>query len=189
MIFVYYGMEIRYHTSQEELSSILVLQAENLREALSKDIWTAEGFVTGVYDLEMLNLMCDQYKHVVSVQGDMICGYVLCMHPSSFSQFEFLRPMQLFFRRLDWGGVKITDLKYVVIGQVCVRRKYRRQGLSQKMYRLMQEQLRAKWDLAVTLVDAENIPSREAHKAFGFKEIYQYKEPLGREWVIVAFEL
>jgi ribosomal protein S18 acetylase RimI-like enzyme len=182
-------MQIRFHSTREDLISIRSLQSINLRDAVSVEEREAEGFVTCIYDEDMLGSMCGEYKHVVAWEGDVLAGYTLCMLESALKDYPVLQPMCDQFKLHNWLGKPITELKFAVVGQICVAKGFRRMGLLQDMYRVMQKQLKSDYDLLLTEVDAVNIPSIKAHLKAGFKEITRHKEQNGRSWVIVGLEL
>ena len=133
--------------------------------------------------------MCGPWSHTLAWDESKLAGYALCMLKTALVDFPVLEPMNQKFKELDWKCIAMTATDFVVVGQIWVARGYRKQGLLQKMYAAMQEQLKQNFDLLVTEIDAENIPSLRAHKKFGFEEIVRYKEQNGRMWVILGVDL
>ncbi len=182
-------IEYRLNYLYEDLELIKSLQEKNLKSALTEQLIKEQGFVTAVYSVEDLGSMSGTFKHSLAFDGAILAGYVLCMVPEEVKKHPFLLDV---LRKTEVNIAEHSSFrldKSLIIGQVCVASSYRRRGILQELYRRMAIQVGGHYHHLVTLVDRANQPSVVAHKAFGFKEIDLYKEPLGREWVIVAFEL
>lgn len=182
-------MLVRKHKAKSDLIAIKELQAQNLKEALSLEERTAEGFVTCVYDIKMLEEMCGDWSHIVAWKESFLTGYALCMQRKALPNFPILVPLHERLKSLKWKGKPIPVMDVAIIGQVCVAKGFRKQGLLQAMYTAMREQLKSSFQLLITEIDGDNIPSLRAHRSFGFEEIVRYKEQNGRVWVIVGVEL
>ena len=76
---------------------------------------------------------------------------------------------------------------YITMGQICVDKAYRRQGVFRALYQKMKEELKNKYDLLITEVDADNQRSLQAHYAIGFKKLASYLAN-GVEWQIVYWD-
>ena len=81
------------------------------------------------------------------------------------------------------GDIDIQN-KYIIMGQVCVDKAYRQQGVFRKLYDKMQEETSKDFDSILTEVDATNIRSLRAHYAIGFKTLTKYKGD-GRDWELI----
>ena len=182
-------MQIRYHRDDSDLKAIKKLQSLNTMEALSSEDRISEGFVTCIYDTRMLKTMCGAWKHVLAWDAQVLSGYALCMLGSTIESYPILQTMVEQFKVQSWRNRLIIDCDFVVVGQVCVAKGYRKQGVLQAMYAQLQEQFKETFELLITEIDSKNIPSLGAHLRYGFEEIIRYKEQNGRTWVIVGFEL
>ena len=182
-------MLVRKHKAESDLIAIKELQAQNLKEALGLEERTAEGFVTCVYDIKMLKEMCGDWSHIVAWKESVLTGYALCMQREALPNFPILVPLHERLKSLKWKGLLISELDAAIIGQVCVAKGFRKQGLLQAMYTAMREQLKSSFQLLITEIDGDNMPSLRAHRSFGFEEIVRYKEQNGRVWVIVGVDL
>lgn len=182
-------MLVRKHNAESDLIAIKELQTQNLKETLSLEERIAEGFVTCVYDIKMLEEMCGDWSHIVAWEESLLLGYALCMQRDALPNFPILVPLHERLKSLEWKAKPISALHSAVIGQVCVAKGFRKQGLLQAMYTAMREQLMSSFQLLITEIDADNIPSLRAHRSFGFEEIVRYKEQNGRVWVIVGVDL
>lgn len=162
-----------------ELEQILDLQQRNLIKNISQEEKEKEGFVTVEHSLDVLKAMNDMCGHFIAVDEQEVVGYALCMHPKFADAIEVRRPM---FHEIEKAlGSKVN---YMVMGQICVAKSHRRQGVFRKLYQTMKEKLPKGFDQIITEVDGKNKKSLAAHKAVGFKPltIYQSGE---REWCVL----
>ena len=61
------------------------------------------------------------------------------------------------------------------MGQVCIDKAYRGQGVFRGLYQKMKVELHKKYDLLITEVAANNPRSLRAHNAIGFKDLLIYQ--------------
>ncbi|WP_242535689.1 GNAT family N-acetyltransferase [[Muricauda] lutisoli] len=129
---------VRYKQAEtlEELEQILDLQQRNLPKNITEEESTKEGFVTVEHTLDVLKAMNEACGHIIAVDKNQVVGYALCMHPKFAEFIEVLRPM---FREID----KILEgkLNYMAMGQICVAKSHRGQGIFRKLYQTMKEKL------------------------------------------------
>lgn len=172
------SIEYTRASKEEELLQILELQAANRPEVLSPDGIKREGFVTVKHDLELLRRMNDRCPHILAKDGDTVAGYALCMHPEFKEEISIIAPM---FRRAE---KLLPDKSFIVMGQVCVGKQYRKMGIFRKLYEAMADAVLPDFDLIVTEVDDTNQRSLQAHLAVGFKVLEEY-EADGRKWHLI----
>lgn len=167
-------------SSDEELNQILKLQKQNLPRTLSVSEKENEGFVTVDHKFEILKQMNDYTPHVIAKQGEKVVGYALCMHPKFADGIEILKPM---FKQID--KVFSKPETYIVMGQVCVDKTYRKMGIFRGLYNFMKQELKENFNYIITEVDAKNTRSLNAHLAIGFtiiKEFYTDET----DWIIIS---
>ena len=75
------------------------------------------------------------------------------------------------------------------MGQVCVDKNVRKQGVFSKLYAHLIEATKTDFDYIITEISSKNQPSLKAHAALGFKLVHQHKSPLGEEWNVVILPL
>ena len=170
-------------SSEHELLQILKLQQANIPTSLSEGEKQSEGFVTVNHTLELLKKMNDHCAHTLAVSNGNVVGYALSMVRAFRENIEVLKPM---FRNID------TNLpykgSYVVMGQICIDKAYRKQGIFRGLYQFMKTQLKATYDMIITEVDVRNTRSMNAHYAIGFKTLYSYHSK-GQDWKILYWNL
>lgn len=175
-------------TSEEELKQILYLQGRNLPVSVSAAEQKTEGFVTVQHDFEILKAMHDRCPHILAKDNDTVVGYALSMHPDFGNNIKVLRPM---FKQINeiWGLLKpmpqhVRHSNYVAMGQICIDKAYRKQGIFRNLYKTMQEHLLPEFSAIITEVDAKNERSLNAHYAVGFKDLGRYAAA-GQEWLLL----
>jgi RimJ/RimL family protein N-acetyltransferase len=73
------------------------------------------------------------------------------------------------FDNIEYKGRKLKDVKYVVVGQLCLAKGYRGMGLVPSMYNFYRDSLRDKYECCLTEVDDKNLRSLQAHLKCGFQ--------------------
>lgn len=181
---------IRYTTanSTEDLQQILQLQQKNLPAALPEEEIRSQGFVTVVHREDDLQKMNTIEPHIIARDGDTVIAYLLAMTESSKNDIPVLVPMFATFEQLTFAGKQLTDYSYMVVGQVCVDKQYRGQGILDRCYDFYRQTFSPKYDFAITEIDAQNGRSLAAHKRIGFHELHRFHSPDGTEWVIVIWD-
>ncbi|MCK8524229.1 GNAT family N-acetyltransferase [Aquimarina sp. D1M17] len=175
---------IRYTTtsSKRELEQILQLQKNNLSSSISKEDKEKEGFVTVEHDLELLTKMHTKEPHIIAKDDDKVVGYALSMVREFKEDIEVLEPM---FSKID---TQLRNLNtYIVMGQVCIDKNYRKQGIFRGLYNKMKDELNHKYDVLITEVAANNIRSLNAHYAIGFSDLLIYNDN-GITWHLVQWD-
>ncbi len=168
--------------SLKELEQILDLQQRNLPKNISQEESTKEGFVTVEHTLDLLKSMNYVCGHIIAVDDGQVVGYALCMHPQFAEDIEVLRPM---FQEID--KALESKLNYMAMGQICVAKSHRGQGIFRKLYQTMQEKLPEGFDTIITEVDGKNKRSLAAHTAIGFTTLTIYHSD-GKEWHIIMLK-
>lgn len=168
-------------TSEDELQQILHLQQRNLPNAVSEAAQKTEGFVTVQHELPLLKAMHEKCPHILAKDGDTVVGYALSMHPDFGESIEVLKPM---FKELQ---LLPSCEGFVIMGQICIDKDYRKQGIFRTLYTTMRAHLIPPFSAIVTEVDATNTRSLQAHYAVGFKELGKYTAG-GQEWVLIRLK-
>ncbi len=181
-------MEISILKTREDIEQMLVLQAENLEEALSANDVQQDGFLTVKHDLALMEEMVAKEPQVIIKDQGKIVAYVLAMPRSMRNAIPILIP---FFDQLDLISYQQTPLKnctYVLNGQVCVARSHRGKGTFDMLLRGMQHYLSEKYQYCVTEIAHRNARSIRAHERVGFQTIDSYTSPEGEHWSVVLWD-
>ena len=169
--------------STEELYQILELQRANIPSSISEKEIKKEGFVTVHHNFEILKAMNDKCPHVIAKCNGKVVGYALCMLKGFKKDIEVLQPM---FQQID-NFLKGGNM-YIVMGQICIDKMFRKQGIFRGLYHYMKQQLQSKFNTIVTEVDTANKRSLNAHFAIGFKTLYSYRSNR-QDWKILHWIL
>lgn len=180
---------LRYTTAQSDndLRGILALQGANLASNLSAEEIALQGFVTVVHSFDELKKMNDVEPHVIAKDGDKVVAYLLAMTDAAKDDIPVLKPMFTLFANIHYNDKPITAWDYIVVGQVCVDKAYRGQGVLDESYRTYENVFKPKYAFAVTEIASRNTRSLAAHKRIGFTEVHRYTAPDGEAWSIVLW--
>ena len=166
----------------DELEQIRTLQLQNSSQNISSEEKLQEGFVTVQHSVALLEQMNSACAHIIAKDNDAVVGFALVMLSGFRNEIKALIPM---FERIDELVPK--DKTYVVMGQICVDKNYRKQGIFRGLYHFYREELQHQFDYLITEVAAINLRSMQAHEAIGFKIIDTYDED-GIVWNIVLWD-
>ena len=175
---------IRYFRAKtdKELHQILGLQQKNLFASISDEERKQEGFVTVIHTFDLLKTMNEACPHIIAKDNDKIIGYALCMHPLFSKAVAVLKSM---FDEIKAVNPKPSN--YIAMGQICIDKDYRKQGIFRNLYQTMSDSLKPEFDAIITEVDAKNIRSLNAHYAIGFKHLKSYTSG-GQDWELITLK-
>ena len=181
---------ITYATAKtdQELSQILALQKSNLPQNLTESEIKSQGFVTVSHSFGDLKSLNDFEQHLIIKDGDELAGYLLAMTKNAKNDIPILIPMFDVFDKVQYKKKLISAYNYLVVGQVCIGKDYRGQGLFDNGYEAYKNHFKEKYDFAITEIALSNARSMNAHKRVGFFEIHRYTDNQNIEWSIVIWD-
>lgn len=172
--------------SVEELQQILLLQENNLLQHLSQEERQSQGFVTLQHDLPTLQKMHAISPSVIVKKDDVVVAYALTMGPGCQELIPGLEPMYALLNKLSWENKPLPAYNYYVMGQICIDKKYRGQGLFEMLYHYHRDIYSPQFNLFITEIATRNHRSLRAHGKVGFKIIHTHKDELD-EWAVVGW--
>jgi GNAT superfamily N-acetyltransferase len=175
-------VEARPVADERELEQILELQRANLPCNLTEQERAESGFVTVEHTLDGLRKMHAIVPSIVAKDGDVLAGYALVMPVECRAFVPILRPM---FERLD-ANPRLAGRRYYVMGQICVAKAYRGEGVFDRLYAAHREYLHGRFDACVTEISVRNPRSMRAHARIGFEELERYRDATD-EWLVVIW--
>ena len=181
---------INYTTSEtdQEFAEIIDLQKENLPQNLTKSEMRQQGFVTVSHSMDDLRKM-NKYEHNLVIKDDnKIEGYILAMTKKSKLDIPILIPMFNNLDKIQYKEKLVSAFNYIVVGQVCIHKDYRGQGLFDKGYDAYKNHFKDKYDFVITSIAKTNMRSMNAHKRIGFVELHSFFDLQNVEWSIVAWD-
>lgn len=167
-------------SSDQQLHQILEIQSRALKQNVTLEEQISEGFITVPHTFKILKEMNDVCAHCLAIDENRIVGYALVMLQSHRDLMDVLIPMFESADRL------IPDKKYLVMGQICVDKPYRRKGIFKGLYNFYQAEFSDQYDCLFTEVATLNKRSLQAHSAVGF-EILETQETDGTSWELVCW--
>jgi len=173
--------------STEELQQILQLQKENLVPNIDEAEMRSQGFVTLNHTPEVLEQMHWLAPSVIIKDEDKVVAYALTMLRECRQLVVGLEPMFALLDGLSWKNKPLNTYKFYVMGQVCIAKRYRGQGLFDELYRHHKKIYQLQFNLFITQISIHNHRSIRAHEKIGFKTIHTHRDSLD-EWVVVAWD-
>lgn len=180
-------LNVTITSGTQDLQKILKLQKQNLIRNLSKEEIQSQGFVTVDHSLEMLEKMHQLAPSVIIKDQEQVVAYALTMLceckdlvPELESMFERLETLQ-------WKNKQLNAYSYYTMGQICIDKAYRGQGLFDQLYNKHKEVYQSKFDFILTEVATRNLRSLNAHKRIGFETINRYIDELD-EWEVIIWD-
>ncbi len=175
-------------TTDTDLKKILDLQACNLPQHISSEELASQGFVTVHHDYDTLKRMNDLEQGILLKDEQEVAGYILAMSKACRNDIPILISMFDIFDKVIYNGKSLNEYRYIVVGQVCIAKAYRGQGLLDQAYAAYRDLLAPKYDFAITEIATRNQRSLRAHHRIGFETIHEYASPDGEEWAIVVWD-
>ncbi len=181
---------ITYSTakSSSDLNQILELQKANLKSSISLEEYQKEGFVTLEHDFVLLEELNDPYPHIVAMNEKEIIGYALVTTPEKISSIPLLQSTIEELKGVKYHQNNVLSLKYFIMGQVCIDKSYRGQGIFQGLYQKMKDEMKSDFDIIITEIATNNKRSMRAHEKVGF-EILKIHNDIDADWAIVGLNL
>jgi hypothetical protein len=174
--------------TDEEILQILELQKNNLPQNLTDEQKASQGFVTVIHSFDTLKKMNSIEQSIIAKENDRVIGYLLAMTGASKNDIPVLIPMFNLFDNVMYGNKKISGYKYIVVGQVCIAKAWRGQGILDNCYAAYKEHFSGKYDFAITEILDKNVRSINAHSRIGFEVVHSYPASEGDEWKVVLWD-
>lgn len=98
-------------------------------------------------------------SHHCQRQRDTVVGYTRCIHAEFGDEIEVLRAMFNKIRDIRNHEDKGSFNDFMVMGQVCVAKTYRRQGVFRRPYETMLTEIQRQFKSIIPEVDVKNTRS------------------------------
>jgi GNAT superfamily N-acetyltransferase len=174
-------------SNNDELEQIIQLSRKNLRTNISPDEKQKEGFITWEYNKQLLQQLHALAPSVIAKENDEVIGYAIT---TLLAAGEFHPDLQLMINgliSLSFNNKPLLDHKAYIMGQVCIDKNYRGQGIFDALYQKQKEIYSNQFELFITEISTNNYRSQKAHENVGFKTIHTYKDALD-EWKVVVWD-
>jgi ribosomal protein S18 acetylase RimI-like enzyme len=180
-------LNVTIASGTQDLQQILKLQKKNLIRNLSKEEIQSQGFVTVDHSLEVLEKMNQLAPSVIIKDQEQVVAYALTMLCESKDLVPELESMFERLASLQWKNKQLNAYSYYVMGQICIDKDYRGQGLFDQLYQKHREVYQSRFHFIVTEVATRNLRSLKAHLRVGFETINTYTDELD-EWAVVVWD-
>jgi hypothetical protein len=129
----------------------------------------SQGFVTLHHDLSALRQMHELAPSVIIRDQNSVVAYALTMLRECRQLTPDLEPMFALLDQLSWNNKSLNDYRFYVMGQVCIAKNYRGQGLFDELFRHHKKMYQSRFELFITEIATRNVRSMRAHERVGFK--------------------
>ena len=170
-----------------DLTRILSLQKKNTTTAVSLEEIASQGFVTVEHSFAQLEKMQALTPQIIAVKEQDLVGYALVMPRELKNIIPVLIPMFDLLDTLSYKGQAVKDLSFYVMGQVCVAKEFRGQGVFRQLYAAHKSLLSKQYNYCITEVSTRNLRSMQAHFAIGFELLHRFTDAQD-EWNIVLWD-
>ena len=171
-----------------EIQDLLDLQSENLKINLDAQTIDSQGFVTFVYTPNVIEGMMNE-PQIIAKSSDTIIGYALTASLDYAHQMTLMRPLAEMSKAIIYKNLPLSEYRYYIIGQVCVKAGFRGIGVFDALYEGHRHILSPRYDCCITEIDFENKRSLAAHKRVGFEIIHTYFDEVSQKnWAVVLLD-
>lgn len=174
---------------KSEITALLQLQNDNLKINLDPQTIDSQGFVSFVYTPAIIEAMIQEEPQIVVKDNNLIIGYALTTTLSYGETLILMKPLVQLSRTLSFNNRPLSQLKYYIMGQVCVRAGYRGIGVFDSLYEGHKQFLSTQYDCVITEIADDNKRSLAAHRRIGFQTIHEYfDETSQKHWHVVLWD-
>lgn len=174
-------------TTEEEIDQIHRLNVLNFRKNVSAEEKDKEGFVSWEYPVELLQRVQQLAPQVIVKDGDKVIGYALVTLKEAAAFHADLQTMFNHLATLTYNGKLLSSYNFYCMGQVCIDKAYRGQGVFNMLYQHHKKLYQGVFDMVITEISPSNPRSQRAHEKVGFKTIYNYTDEMD-EWYVVVWD-
>jgi GNAT superfamily N-acetyltransferase len=174
-------------SSEAELQQILDLQFINLKQHITPEEKNEQGFVTMVFTMDMLRAMHRLAPTVIVKNNDRVVAYAIVFLKEGRSFYPGMEFMFRNFEKISWNGRPLNSYNYYIMGQICVAKEVRGQGVVEMLYQKHREIYGQQFDCIVTEIATSNHRSLRAHERVGFQTISTHSDAID-DWKVVAWD-
>jgi ribosomal protein S18 acetylase RimI-like enzyme len=171
----------------DELEQIYELNQLNLKQNVSPAEREQEGFVSWLYSIDLLEEMHQLAPSVIVKDGDKVVGYALTTLPAARAFHPDLEEMFYNLEAVHYKERSLFNYQFYCMGQICVAKEYRGQGLVNSLYQKHKELYRTQYDFLLTEISTRNPRSQKAHEKVGFRTIHTHRDSMD-EWNVVVWD-
>ena len=170
-----------------ELKQILALQRENLLNTISEEEAREQGFLTARHEPDVLARMNANTPAAIVKQGRRVLGYALAMTSEFAKEIPVLQPLIARQDRLLIDGRPLGEATYLNVGQLCVGKEIRGKRYADRLYKYLRGCYHPRFEYLVTGIRTDNTRSLRVHQRVGFREVDEFTDENGYDWVNVVW--
>ena len=174
-------------TTADEIAQIHRLNMLNYRNNVTPEEREKEGFVSWEYPIELLEQLQNLAPHVIVKDGDRVVAYALVATKEAAPFHKDLKNMFYHLAGLQYRGQQLSTYNFYCMGQVCIEKAYRGQGVFAMLYQHHKALYQQRFDMLITEISPANPRSQRAHEKVGFKTIYHYTDAMDA-WNVVVWD-
>lgn len=174
----------------QSIAQILKLQKQNLKENLTQEERNSQGFVTVKHTFEQLKKINLKENAVIATSDGRVIAYAVAMRRETGEGMQVFDRLFEEVDKIKIGEMQFTQFPYIIVGQLCIAKKFRAQGLVEKLYAFFSTEMQIKYDFIVTDISQENPRSLKAHEKSGYKKVLHFFDSYNNSnWDIVIKDL
>lgn len=171
----------------KELEEIAALSSLNLRTIISEEEKADQGFITWEYNTKLLQDMHQIAPSIIAKWNDTVVGYALVATHAMSTVHAEMKIMLDNLSTLQYEDRPMYEYRYYMMGQICIAKEHRGQGLFDQLYQYHKKIYSTQYDILLTEVSTSNHRSMRAHEKVGFKTIHTYHDHMD-EWNVVVWD-
>lgn len=170
-----------------EMEQILSLQSLNLKQHITPEEKQTEGFLTMSFNLPMLQAL-HEFAPSVIVKNDnkKVVAYAISFLKEGIKFYPQIEPLLNHLKQTEWKRRPLATSNYYIMGQICVAKEVRGQGVFEMLYHKHREAFSNRFDCIVTEIANSNARSLRAHLRTGFEIISTHSDHID-DWNVVAW--
>ena len=174
-------------TTDQEIQQIADLSNANRSDNITAEEKTTEGFVSWVYTPEILHTINAIAPSVIVMDEDILAGYAITLTGECIDAYPSAAPTYTHAAPLHFKGRALGEQRFYLMGQICVAKAWRGQGIVGALYNGHRQYYGPQFDALVTEISMANPRSLKAHQKVGFETIDRHFEN-GHDWAVVAWD-
>ncbi len=174
-------------TTDQELLQLAALSNANRTDNISAEESATEGFVSWLCTPDILRTINAIPPSVIVMDDDILAGYAITLTPECLKAYAAAAPTYNHAAPLPFKGRTLGEQRFYLMGQICVAKAWRGQGIVSALYDGHRQFYSPQFDALVTEISMVNPRSLKAHQKVGFETIDRHFEN-GHDWAVVAWD-
>lgn len=174
--------------TKDDIPGVLLLQEKYLYRNMT-ETERKEGFVTTPFTVGQIEEILQQNGLFVAKDDGKVIAYIFAADWKYFEQWEIFNYMVSRFPNLTFQNESITTENSFQYGPVCIDKKYRSQGLFNKLFEEMRLEFKKCFLISITFINKVNAISTAAHtRKLGWEIIDEF-EFNSNQYIALAIDM